>query len=549
MNTLIDALSEAASTTRGIQFFDRSGSITRFNYSELYADAQKIARVMAQHGLAPGQSAGLVFSTSYEFVRQLFGVLLAGGVPFCLAPPRLGRAADYSEYTARMINSAGARFVIHEDSIGGSLAKVAARTSSPFIPVSQIVADIASASPETKSVTRDRPALIQFSSGTTVDPKPVVLTHGNLVSNTKSILERFPGDINDHSGLSWLPMHHDMGLIGGLFSAVMGKGDITFLRPEDFVMRPALWLRALSETKATTCPCPNFALKLCTDRIETEDVKDLDLSHWQIALVGAETVHLSTLRDFAEKFAITKFRYAAFTPVYGLAEATLAVTFSDLSSPPHAERFDSALLSQGKAVETSETGGSLEIASVGKPLSGFELQIRDDSGAEAQEGQVGRIFLRGESIMQGYLGQPPHEGWLDTGDLGFIHKGDLYIYGRAKDVIIINGRNHDPAYIEFATEGVPGIRHERTAAFAVSSDTRATEGFILLVEKEKGDLRNQEEVVTLVRDSVTEKTGLIPDSVHIIEIGQMPRTTSGKVRRAEARRQFLSGKIAALASS
>lgn len=135
------------------------------------------------------------------------------------------------------------------------------------------------------------------------------------------------------------------------------------------------------------------------------------------------------------------------------------------------------------------------------------------------------------------------------GDLGFIHKGDLYIYGRAKDVIIINGRNHDPAYIEFATEGVPGIRHERTAAFAVSSDTRATEGFILLVEKEKGDLRNQEEVVTLVRDSVTEKTGLIPDSVHIIEIGQMPRTTSGKVRRAEARRQFLSGKIAALASS
>ncbi len=548
MKSLLEALRAAAETDRGVQFIDRSGNVSRYSYAALLTDAGAAGSALRERGLARGETVGLVFSTSYEFVRQLFGIYAAGGIPFCLAPPRLGRAADYSEYTARMINAASARFVVHEDSLSGSLARVAEKTTSPFVPVSQLGAE--GAGPlRFEDLSGKDAGLIQFSSGTTVDPKPVVLTHDNLMANTKAILARFPGDLRDHSGLSWLPMHHDMGLIGGLFTGITGKGDVSFLRPEDFVMRPGLWLKALTQTGATTCPCPNFALKLCTDRIPDEEVPAFDLSRWQIALVGAETVHLSTLRDFAAKFAPAKFRYAAFTPVYGLAEATLAVTFSDLTEPPLAVRFNSRRLALGFAEQTAGESESIEIASVGTPLDGFELEIRNDTGGAAPESTVGRIFLRGTSIMKGYLGSPDHEGWLDTGDLGFLFQGNLFIYGRAKDVVIINGRNHDPAYIEFATEGVPGLRHERTAAFAVSEETRATEGFVVLVEKDKGDLRNQDEVARLVRDAVTEKTGLIPDSVHIIDTGRMPRTTSGKVRRAEAKRQFLSGELVPVASA
>jgi acyl-CoA synthetase (AMP-forming)/AMP-acid ligase II len=322
------------------------------------------------------------------------------------------------------------------------------------------------------------------------------------------------------------------------------------VRPEDFVLRPALWLNALSVTRATISPCPNFALKLCTDRVEDSEIASMDLSAWQIALVGAETVHLETLRAFAERFAPAKFRYAAFTPVYGLAEATLAVSFSSVEKEPVAVPFDRTLLGAGTAAR-AQSADAVEICSVGTALDGIDIEIRGESGA-LPETHVGRIFVQGASIMGGYLvpggGVKPHNGALDTGDLGFFFEGELFIYGRAKDVIIINGRNYDPAYIEFATEGVPGLRHERTAAFAVETE-RGTEGFIVLVEKEKGDLRAESEMAGLVRSSVITKTGLIPDSVHIIDAGRMPRTTSGKVRRQEARSRFLYGSLVAIASA
>ncbi len=549
--TLPEMLARAAATDRGVRFFDRKGNLTEHAYAQLSREASAISEILMGR-IARGDRVGLIFSTSYEFVRTFFAVSLTGAIPFCLAPPRLGRGSDYSQMTSAMIRRAGAKLVLCEESTLRSLEKVRAMCGAEISAVPVLDDAALSRRPgEKREIFPGDPALLQFSSGTTVEPKPVVLTHANLSANTSAILARFPGDLRDHSGLSWLPMHHDMGLIGGLFTAVAGCGWGTFVRPEDFVLKPALWLEALSRTRSTISPCPNFALKLCTDRVDESEIEALDLSAWQIALVGAETVHLATLRAFAEKFRPAKFRYESFTPVYGLAEATLAVSFSAVNKEPLAVGFDAEELARGFARRAQRTSDQVEICSVGTPLDGMRLEIRGEDGQAVPPDRVGRIFVEGTSVMYGYLradGIEEYAGPLDTGDLGFFHDEELFIYGRAKDVIIINGRNYDPAYIEFAAEGVPGLRHERTAAFAVDS-SRGTEGFVLVVEKEKGDLRPQTEVAELVRTSVIAKTGLIPESVHVIEPGEMPRTTSGKVRRQEARARYFSGGLPVIASA
>ncbi|MCE9600372.1 MAG: AMP-binding protein [Spirochaetia bacterium] len=538
--SLQDALRSAAETDRGLQFFDRSGKLSIYPYAQLLIDAGKYAASLRARGIEPGDTVGVIFSTSYAMVQTLFGILMAGAIPFCLAPPRLGRGSDYSATTARMITRARAKLVVTDDSILNSLQKVSSIVPNQFIGVSELNGN------ETYfyEASSNSPAVIQFSSGTTVDPKPILLSHGNLIANTNAILTRFPGDLKDHSGLSWLPMHHDMGLIGGLFTAIVGKGNGTFLRPEDFVLRPGLWLRALTETRATISPCPNFALKLCTERVTDDELDSLDLSSWQIALVGAETVHLRTLRDFYDRFKRASFNYATFTPVYGLAEATLAVSFSDPALAPQAVLFDADKLGQGQA---EEKPNGTEIVTVGTALPGFTIEIRNSKGEPLPENCVGDIFIRGDSIMAGYFDDAQAPEWLNTGDLGFFFKGNLYLYGRSKDLIIINGRNHDPSYIEFATEGVPGLRHERTAAFA-SETEKQSEGVVLIVERDKSDQQTPEILAQLVRDAVAEKTGLIAESVHILESGEIPRTTSGKVKRAEARRKYIAGDFKPIAS-
>lgn len=546
--TLPRMLERAAETDRGLRFFDRRGGVNEYSYARLLNDSRELGlRLLGQ--VQPGDRVGLIFSTSYEFVRAFFAVSMTGALPFCLAPPRLGRGSDYSQTTSSMIQRAGALLILCEESTLPSLEKVRALCGVRMAATTTFDEGRAASHRAFPEIETGEPALLQFSSGTTVEPKPVVLSHANLSANTQAILERFPGDLRNHSGISWLPMHHDMGLIGGLFTAVAGKGWGTFVRPEDFVLKPALWLEALSRTRSTISPCPNFALKLCTDRVTEEEIDRLDLSAWQIALVGAETVHLETLTAFAKKFEGAGFRYRSFTPVYGLAEATLAVSFYNIETEPLAVRFNRERLAKGIA-EAADASEYVEICSVGSSLGDVQIEIRDQNGQSLPPGNVGRIFVSGSSVMLGYLGPRGLEkqsGPLDTGDLGFFHEDQLFIYGRAKDVIIVNGRNYDPAYIEFASEGVTGIRHERTAAFAVDS-LRGTEGFVLIVEKEKGDSRNDTDIAGFVRSAVIAKTGLIPESVHVIPAGSMPRTTSGKVRRQEARDRFHAGRFDLLTS-
>jgi acyl-CoA synthetase (AMP-forming)/AMP-acid ligase II len=347
--------------------------------------------------------------------------------------------------------------------------------------------------------------------------------------------------------VSWLPLYHDMGLIGTVFLAVERPGPLALIPPEVFITRPAAWLRAISRCRATLSVAPNFAYALCTRKVRDEEMEGVDLSSWEVAINGAETVAPAVVRAFAERFARWGFRPEAMTPVYGLSEAALAVTFSDPRRPFAARTFDRAALARGRA--TPATAGR-ELAGVGRPLPGFALTIADARGREVPVGTVGRILVSGPSLMDGYLGRPEataavlHDGRLDTGDLGFVLDGELFITGRGKEILIVNGQNFAPEELERAVESVPGVRPGCAVAASWLPDGEATERVLLLVENARGcPEADREALPERCREAVIAATGVRPDEVAALAPDTLPRTSSGKLRRREALRGFLAGTL------
>jgi acyl-CoA synthetase (AMP-forming)/AMP-acid ligase II len=352
------------------------------------------------------------------------------------------------------------------------------------------------------------------------------------------------------SGVSWLPLYHDMGLIGFLLCALERPAVVTLLPPQAFVARPALWLRAISRYRATVSAAPNFAYALATTRITDDELEGVDLSSWRVALDGAEPISAAVLRAFAARFAPWGFRGEALTPVYGLAEAALAVTFSELGTPFRTRRFArTPLAEEGRAVIARWDREGRELVSLGRPLPGFALEVREASGRPLPEGRIGRLFVRGPSLFSGYLGQPEHtaealdaSGWLDTGDLGFLWRGALYLTGRAKEVLILRGRNHAPEEVEEAARHAPGAR----AAAAVShwQEDLDREALLVLVElRRSASPEAVAELAHAVAAQVLAATGLAADRIEVLAPHTLPRTSSGKVRRGEALRLLLAGEL------
>jgi acyl-CoA synthetase (AMP-forming)/AMP-acid ligase II len=479
-------------------------------------------------------------------------------VPAPLYPPaRLGRMEEYLHRTARMVERSGCRLVLADARMRHALGPMLeeARPDLGCWTLDDLPLDSARpVRPEPSDL-----GLVQFSSGTTVDPKPVALSHRALAAQTEILTGFFPdGFFPDkrelrQSCVSWLPLYHDMGLIGCVFPALARDATLTLLSPELFVARPALWLRTLSRYRATISPAPSFAYALCLARVADADLTGVDLSGWQTALNGAESISPTVLRAFCERFARWGFRPEAMTPVYGLSEAALAVTFSDLGRPAHISRFDrEGLAREGRAREARK---GREIVSVGRPVPGFRLRIVDPAGRDLPEGSVGRVWIQGPSLMDGYLGDPEatarslRDGWLDTGDLGFLHRGELYLTGRAKDAIILRGRNHAPEEIERAVEGVAGLR--AGCAVAASWLPEDAPGEVLGLFVEASREATPEEIAALpeaCREAVLGVTGLAVDRLEILAPGTLPRTSSGKLRRGEALRLYLAGELALLDS-
>jgi fatty-acyl-CoA synthase len=543
----------------GLRFVDRAEQERWVGWGELREQALTVGAGLAALGMARGERVALVFPTGEEFFAALFGVLLAGAVPVPLYPPvRLGRLQEYFARTARMLQAAGARLVLADARVKRFLGEAVA-AARPALGC-RTLAELPRRSAPGATFEPVRPragdlALVQFSSGTTVAPKAVALSHRAIVAQTEILSGCWPDEPGlQHSCASWLPLYHDMGLIGCVFPTLARDVALSLLPPEQFVAHPAAWLRAISRYRATISPAPNFGYALCLNRIVDADLAGVDLSCWRTALNGAEPVAPGVLRDFARRFARWGFSPAALTPVYGLSEAALAVTFSALARPFRSRWFDRAALANERLARPRPAGRSdlgSEIVSVGRPLPGFSLEVRDERGRELPAGRVGRIWVQGPSLMDGYLGDPEstartlRDGWLDTGDLGFLMDGDLYLTGRAKDVIILRGRNHSPAEIEQAVDAVPGVR--AGCAVAVSWLPEGAAGEVLALFVERSRRATVDELVALpdaCREAVLGATGLAVDRLEVLEPGTLPRTSSGKLRRSEALRLYREGTLA-----
>ena len=544
----------------GLSFLDRTERESLVTWDELQERARAVAGGLAALGVETGDRVGLVFSTSPEFFFAYFGANLAGAVPVPLYPPvRLGRLDEYHRRTARMIELSGAPVVLAEGRVRRLLGQTMA-AAQPRLGCLRLEDLPSGPAPELRgpAATPEAPALVQFSSGTTVDPKPVLLSHRALLAQAE-ILNSFWPDTEDVQvgGVSWLPLYHDMGLIGCIFPALERPAPLTLLPPEAFVARPALWLRAISRTRAVVSPAPNFAYSLCADRVRDEELEGVDLSCWRVALNGAEPVAPRSLEAFQQRFARFGLPQTALTPVYGLSEAALAVSFSALDEPFTSRRFDRDALAAGHAIPEED---GIEIVSVGRPLPGFEVEIRprDDDGTGLakgtvlDDGSVGRLWVRGPSLMDGYLDQPEAtaaavvDGWLDTGDLAFRQDGQLFITGRAKDMLLLRGRNLSPHEVERAVDPVAGVRTGCAVAASDLPEGAEGEELVLLVEAARdASAEVRRELPEACRQAALAGAGVRPDLVEILEPGTLPRTSSGKLRRGEALRLYRAGELTA----
>jgi acyl-CoA synthetase (AMP-forming)/AMP-acid ligase II len=550
--TLPEILLNLETCTRwGARFVTPSEEATFYPYQDVLRRAQQAAATLQARGLRRGDRVALILSTSIEFFDALLGVQLAGGIPAALYPPfRLGKLDEYFARLRKMLSKVGARFLITEGRIKRLLGPGVVGVES----LEEVLEakDLQNGGGRWQPVDVDpaEPAFLQFSSGTTVEPKAVMVTHTNLLANLtmmeRCLVYRDESEI-DNGCVCWLPLYHDMGLVGCLYLGMYYPGTVTYMGPDTFLARPAIWLRTLSRYRSAISPAPHFAYSLCATKIKDEEMDGVDLSHWRAALNGAEPIESDGIQRFTERFARWKFQATAMTPVYGLAEAGLGVTFTGLDDLPRFTEFSREGLWNGGA---AHPGPGRRIASVGRQLPGVEVAIFDDLEQPVVEGGVGRIWVKGPSITKGYWESPEltanmiHGDWLDTGDLGFFYEGELYIAGRAKDLIIIRGRNYAPQEMEELLLDVEGVRKGCVAAVSTLIEGEG-EQLIMLAEKDPRSKRPEEEVRAEISHRILKGLSLKPRDVELLEPGTLPRTSSGKLRRSEALRQFLAGELVA----
>lgn len=542
--TVNAALVRAAASAHGLVFVDARENEFAMPWSEVLDRARRMAGALAERGILPGDRVAMVLPTGPDFMDAFFGALLAGAVPVPLYPPvRLGRMDEYVRGTVRMLQVVGARVLLSDSRIrlllGGAVELARPALGCPTIAE---LRDGAVAHEE--PVTGETLGLIQFSSGSTVDPKPVALTHHALMAQVAALSQLL---LVPHgsppTGVTWLPLYHDMGLIGCLLEAMYYPGNLVLLPPELFLARPALWLRALSRHRGIVSPAPNFAYGMCAKRVRVEDLDGVDLSHWRYALNGAEPVSAVVQERFAARFARVGFRAESLMPVYGLSECGLAATFTRADGTKRQLSVDTdALAATGRVSK-----GTRRIVSVGTPIPGAAVDVRDDEGTSMADGQEGRAWVRAPFVMQGYFGQPDasaevlRDGWLDTGDLGFVDGGELFITGRAKDVVIIRGANHSPQTFEDCLVGVKGVRTGCAIALGFVPPGQDDEVLLVLAERTEDAPSALE---SLIVAAIVEHTSIVPHTVVVLAPGTLPRTSSGKLRRSAALRQYLRGELA-----
>ncbi|MGD0401879.1 MAG: AMP-binding protein [Candidatus Acidiferrales bacterium] len=553
-------------TRAHIHLYEENDQLRTITFGELYERASTVAAELQLRGLEPGQTVSIMLPTCAEFFWTFAGILLAGGIPVPIYPPfRADRIAEYAKRQSNILRNAEARFLVTWKQAEGlaRLLKPAVPTLREVLNAQSIAGGAtAKATAEEATSAQWRPvenlahhgrgediAFLQYTSGSTGDPKGVVLTHTNLLANIRSIvsgIEIKPDDV----AVSWLPLYHDMGLIGAWFVPIFTGIPLVVMSPLAFLSRPERWLWAIHKHRGTISPAPNFAYELCVRKIPDKDLQGLDLSSWRAATNGAEPVRAETLERFATRFAAYGFHREAITPVYGLAEATLAVSVPKLGAGYKVDRIERAAFESGGNAKPTKAGDSaaLEFVNAGKPVPGIEVRIVDGEGRNLGERAEGSLWFRGASATSGYYRNPAatqalmRDGdWLNSGDLAYWADGEIYITGRAKDIIIKAGRNLYPHEVEEIAGRVQGVRTGCVVAFGAPDERTGSER--LVVTAEVRDMASAKRIEDEIARAVNEALGIPPDLVALLPPQSIPKTSSGKLRRSETRRLFLEGNL------
>lgn len=548
--TVGEALDYAAQGQRGFNFHDARASLTRvYPFKELQTDAMAAARRLIGFGVKPGDRIALIADTEPQFCALFFGAIYAGAWPVPLPlPTSFGGKDSYIDQIGVQLDSCDPAILLYPDEIE-ELA--AAAGQSRKIPVfgwdkfaENDIPDCELPQAESSDI-----AYLQYSSGSTRFPHGVAVSHKALLHNVGS--HSYGMNVGeDDRCVSWLPFYHDMGLVGCFISMVCNQVSTDYLKTSDFARRPLSWLDLISRNKGTSCSfSPTFGYEICARRIGSQSnvAERFDLSRWRLAGNGADMIRPDVMQRFTDAFAPAQFDAKAFLPSYGLAEATLAVTIMPPGEGMEVELVEETELSGEKQADGSRPKRYRAIVNCGKPVRDTVLEIREEDGSLLPEKAVGKVWMNSPSIMECYYRDQEAtdacliNGWLDTGDMGYLSDGYLYIVGRAKDMIIINGKNHWPQDIEWAVEQLPGFKAGDIAAFAITTPGGDETPAVLVQCRTSDEIERHR-----LRDEIREKVRAITGMNCVIELvppRTLPRTSSGKLSRAKARNLYLSGDI------
>ncbi len=557
-DTLVEGLEYAARGQTGFCFYSSRGALEQvLPYRVLRERAIETGRRLVRSGLRRGERVGVIAETTPEFMDVFFGCQYAGLIP-CPMPysMQIGGRDAFVARLAGMMKAAGMSAVIGRLAFMGDVGRAAKAAGVTLVLTHDDLAGVSSSNVDLSPFCKDDVAYIQYSSGSTSDPKGVLITQKSITTNARCILENGlrirPGD----RGMSWLPLYHDMGLVGFCLSAVMGQGTVDYLATTAFARRPLLWLKIMSDNRATCSFAPTFGYDLLARRVNG-DARNLDLSAWRVAGIGGDMVRADVLERFARALAPAKFDKRAFLPSYGMAETTLAASFADAGEGYQTDTIDRELSKQsGRAIPASraaleDDAGTRTFVVCGRAIPGHEMMVCDAAGNRLDDREIGRILIKGPSLMAGYFNNDDataaalsDDGWLDTGDMGYKLDGRIVITGRVKDMILHNGRNIWPQDIEWAVERIEGLRSGDVAAFAIEDD-EGEERVVVLVQCRLPGAEEREALRREAAALIVQHAGIECDIV-LISSGSLPFTSSGKLSRAAARQRFLDGAIGVL---
>jgi 1-acyl-sn-glycerol-3-phosphate acyltransferase len=531
---------------------DDQGGV-ELSYGGLFDDAAHLAAGLTKAGIQRGDRVALMLPTGPDYLRSFWAALLVGAVPVPLYPP--SRPAQLEEHLARqerILENARAALMI---TVREALPFTRAMKRWLSLRVVTTAEDLREAhAVPVVDVQPEELALLQYTSGSTGDPKGVMLSHRNLLANIRAMGEAVAATPEDVM-VSWLPLYHDMGLIGTWLAGLYFGFPVVLMSPLQFLARPVRWLETLSSVRGTLSAAPNFAYELCLHRIRDEQLTDLDLSAWRFALNGSEAISAETVEAFCTRFARAGFRRKALAPAYGLAECSVGLTFPPLMRGPCVDRVLRAPLArdgvaQSAPDETSATAVH-ELVACGRPLRGHEVRIVDAQGRECADRHAGEIEFRGPSATRGYFGRSDantglfHDGWLRTGDLGYVAAGDLYLTGRTKDMIIRAGQHIFPQEVEQAVGALSGVRAGCVAAFASGSGREPTEGLIVVAETRERDPASLAALSEQIQRVIGALLGAGAERIVLVPPNSVPKTSSGKLRRSACRLAYERGTLAA----